>query len=175
MNDTKQQIIDKLTEQNESEIKDNRIHVAVVEFLKTQIGKKVDGWFERKAKKYFLEKHGWNVRIGNAAVTLVYFYVWGGDSGYSENNPIRLHLGYNSVIVDIESFEKHQSCTGRAALERIENRNKTLANDSYLSELAAAIDIFKTAKESLKELIGSPAPRETVYYIARDLSGLEKG
>lgn len=173
---THDQLVQKLREEFLVEEENIRIHKAIRTFLDTQKGKNIDGWFLKRAKKYFLEKHGWTVSMQHSVVTLVYLIVFGGDTHRDYHNSHRFFLGHDTEMVnyDPERFEYHQASTGTAAIKRNENRQAVLSNYSWLSMISTCIDDFKKAKETLKNEMGQPGPGEVTYYIIRDLAGLEE-
>jgi hypothetical protein len=176
MMNTKEQIVDKLNQDNAEESKANRIHKALSHFIKTQeeSGKtKVDGWWERRAKAYFTT-FGWTVRFYTIAGQY-YLNVSGGDSGYTSTTEVRMFLGYNTDMgnLTVGTFEERNRSYGSAAEARIQRRKALTAsdNDTWLNTAAAAIDQFKAAKAHLEMVMGECGPTNEAFYIIKELSG----
>jgi hypothetical protein len=175
----KQQLIAQLTEANTVELRMNRIHKAVAEFIKTQENKAIDGWFERRAKKYFTENHSWEVRLTRIA-GMTYLAVSGGWSGFTMANEARMFLVYdNKPFITSADFEERNISSGSAAEQRINERNILLNDEQWLNQAQMRIEVFQQAKKALEEFMGDRGPTghgnkgNEAFYIIRDLAGLD--
>lgn len=172
---TKEQLIDILTKANASEAANNRIHQIVARWIAAETGKALNGWCEKRAQKFF-DIFGWKIRFGTVCGSLIYLYIWGGDSGFTQQEPIRLFLGYSKDVVslNVETFEEQDRCYGSAAVERINSRNEVLANDDFLTKASEAIDVYKAAKVNLEQIMSECGSCNEAYYPIKELSGLKQ-
>lgn len=176
---TKQELINRINTNNNEESKGVRVFRHVHAFIAKQVeeGKtQVNGWWEKRATKYF-EQLGWSIRFHRIAGQY-YMLVWGGDSGYTFNNEVRMFLGFDGDVGNLttETFVERNSCWGKAAEDRMARRTALTAsdNDQWLNQAAMRIEAYKLAKKALEEFMGDSYHNEA-FYIIRDLAGLSEG
>lgn len=152
----------------------NRVHRHVAVWLATEAGKALNAWCEKRAVKHFAAM-GWSIRFSMVCGDQQYIHVWGGDSGYSDKEPVRMFLGYGKDMasLSVEVFEERNRCYGTAAEARIAERNKILADDVFLTKAAAAIDAYTQAKAVLELVMGECGPLNEAYYPIKHLAGIK--
>jgi hypothetical protein len=176
MMNTKELLVEQLVKDQITELTAVRVFQAVLEFVKTQVELKktqVNGWWEKRAKTYFAAK-GWQIRFSQIAGQH-HIHVWDGDSGYTNQDSIRLFLGFDSDMGNLttEIFDDRNSCYGQAAQDRI-NRRKTLLGDlNWLNLAALRIDNYLTAKRELEGVMGESSYHNEAYYIIKNLAKLK--